>query len=286
VQNVNVSNIWVAPAANPNAVKQITFGVGTAVGDLSWTPDRKIVYLSNASGEDNLWIVGTETGSPRQLTANVRVNINPSVSPDGHFVAFTSDRTSLPHIWKMSIDGSSAQQLTNGGGEMDPFWSPDGHWIYYTSVVPFAGTTSIWRIPGEGGAAVQVTDRFSEGSVVSPDGKLIASFFHGTENSPAKVGILSAQGGAPLKLLPISPMAVGTYPPFQWSRDGKSLIYVENRKGVSNLWSQPLDGSPPKQLTNFQSDLISSFAWSPDGTQLAVARGTSTSDAILISNSQ
>ena len=169
---------------------------------------------------------------------------------------------------------------------LHPFWSPDGHWIYYTSVVPFAGTTAVWRIPGEGGTAVQITDRFSEGSVVSPDGKLIASFFHRTESSPAKIGILPAQGGAPVKLLSISPLAADTYPPFQWSRDGKSLIYVEDRKGVSNLWSQPLDGSPAKQVTNFQSDLISSFAWSPDGTQLAVARGTSTSDAILISNSQ
>ena len=46
----------------------------------------------------------------------------------------------------MSIDGSNAQQLTNGAGETAPFWSPDGHWIYYTSVVPFAGMTNIWRI--------------------------------------------------------------------------------------------------------------------------------------------
>ena len=286
VQNVNVSNIWVAPAATPNALKQITFGMGTGVGDLSWTPARKIVHLSNASGEDNLWITGNDAGSPKQLTANVRININPSVSPDGRSVAFTSDRTSLPHIWKMSIDGSNAQQLTNGAGETAPSWSPDGHWIYYTSVVPFGGTTNIWRIPGEGGTAVQVTDKFSVGSVVSPDGRLIASIFRESEGSPEKIGILPAQGGAPVKLLPLPPLMVGAYPLFQWSRDGKSLIYVENRKGVSNLWSRPLDGSPPKQLTSFQSDLISSFAWSPDGTQLAVARGTSTSDAILISNSQ
>jgi hypothetical protein len=54
-------------------------------------------------------------------------------------------------------------------------------------------------------------------------------------------------------------------------------------KGVSNLWAQPLDGSSPKALTDFQSGQIFGFAWSRTG-DLALARGTHTSDAILISN--
>jgi Tol biopolymer transport system component len=82
------------------------------------------------------------------------------------------------------------------------------------------------------------------------------------------------------------PTVTYAYPPWQWSRDQQSLVYVETRNGVSNLWSQPLDGSAPKQLTNFQSDQIFSFSWSPDGSQLALSRGTSTSDVILIPNAQ
>jgi Tol biopolymer transport system component len=291
VQTATASNIWVAPASNPNAAKQITSGTGTSALWLSWTPAGKIVYGSNASGDQDLWIVGTEGRSPKQLTANARVNMTPSVSPDGRSVAFTTDRAVLPHIWKINIDGSNPQRLTDGEGEAAPFWSPDGRWIYYTSIVPFTGKNTIWRIPSEGGASVQITDKSSQGSVVSPDGKLISCVLQETDNSLIwKIGILPAQGGAPLKLLPISPMAetlmFTAYPPFQWSRDGKSLVYVENRNGVSNLWNHPLDGSSPTRLTSFQADLIFSFAWSPDGTQLAMARGTSASDAILISNGQ
>jgi eukaryotic-like serine/threonine-protein kinase len=291
VQTATVSNIWVAPAANPSAAKQITSGTGTSAQWLSWTPSGKIVYGSNASGNQDLWMVGTDGHSPKQLTANARVNVAPSVSPDGRSVVFTSDRTVLPHIWKMNIDGSNPQPLTDGAGEVGSFWSPDGRWIYYTSTVPFTGKSNIWRIPSSGGSSVQITDRSSQASVVSPDGKLIACMFQERDNSPIwKIGILPAQGGAPLKLLQISPFAEAfwfvAYPPFQWSRDGKSLIYVENRNGVSNLWNHPLDGNPPKRLTSFQADLIFSFAWSPDGTQLAMARGTSVSDAILISNGQ
>jgi Tol biopolymer transport system component len=267
----------------------VTFGTGTSVLGLSWTPDGKIVYWSNASGDDDLWVGGDDGRNPKQLTANTRTNQAPSVSPDGGSIAFTGDRTGLPHIWKISIDGSKPQQLTDGAGEAVPVWSPDGRWVYYTSVPPVgeAGIYTIWRIPSEGGTPVQITARYSALPAVSPNGNLIACLLRETNDSPMKIGILPAQGGAPVKLIQISPLAAtSTFPRFQWSRDGKSLVYVENRNGVSNLWSHPLDGSPPSQLTDFQSDLIFSFSWSTDGTQLAVARGTLSSDTILISNSQ
>ena len=196
---LGLANIWLAPAAKPPTLSNRSLpGREPAWGTFPGRPPERSSIQSQGETE-TVWITGNDAGSPKQLTANARVNINPSVSPDGRSVAFTSDRTSLPHIWKMSIDGGNAQQLTNGAGETAPFWSPDGHWIYYTSVVPFSGTTNIWKIPYEGGTAVQVTDKSFVGSAVSPDGKLIASIFHESEGSPEKIGILPAQGGAPVK---------------------------------------------------------------------------------------
>jgi hypothetical protein len=50
----------------------------------------------------------------------------------------------------------------------------------------------------------------------------------------------------------------------------------------ANLWVQPIDGSPPHQLTHFPTDrTISSFAWSRDGTRLAIARELVTNDIVL-----
>ncbi|HEV2495349.1 MAG TPA: protein kinase, partial [Terriglobia bacterium] len=288
VQSITVSNIWVAPAANSDAGKQITSGAETAVNSLSWTPDGRIVYQGNASGDEDIWIVDSNGHTARQLTANVRIQQDPSVSSDGRSIIFLSDRTGFPHIWKMNVDGSNPKQLTDAGGEDTPFWSPDGRWVYYSSipVVGAAKRSTLWRIPGEGGTAVEVVDKNSFAPVVSPDGKLIACVYQATENTPQKIGILPADGGSPVKLLDIPPTATLGYPPFQWSRDQKSLVYVETRNGVSNLWSHPLDGSASKPLTNFQSDRIFSFGWSPDGSQLALSRGTSTSDVILIPNAQ
>jgi len=64
------------------------------------------------------------------------------------------------------------------------------------------------------------------------------------------------------------------------------LTYVDTRGGISNIWSQPLEGGPPKQVTDFKSEEIFSFARSRDGRQLALARGVETGDVVLISDSR
>ena len=69
-----------------------------------------------------------------------------------------------------------------------------------------------------------------------------------------------------------------------WTVDGRALTYIDTKDGVSNIWAQPIDGSAKRQLTNFASDLIFFYAWSRDGKQLAIARGSVTKDVILIRN--
>jgi len=68
-----------------------------------------------------------------------------------------------------------------------------------------------------------------------------------------------------------------------WSPDGNSLLYTVNTTNVTNIWSQPLDGSPPKQVTDFKDSLMAGFAFSRDGKQLACSRGILLRDAVLIS---
>jgi len=55
------------------------------------------------------------------------------------------------------------------------------------------------------------------------------------------------------------------------------------QNGVSNIWSQPVDGGEPKPLTDFTSGSIYHFAYSLDGTRLFLARGQQIRDAVLIS---
>jgi len=97
-----------------------------------------------------------------------------------------------------------------------------------------------------------------------------------------KVKIALVTGdGTPAKL--IQPKDPPLRQIFLWTRDGQSLVYIKNQEPVSNLWLLPLNGGEPKQITNFDSNLIFNFAISADG-RLALAHGHDSSDVVLISS--
>ena len=130
-----------------------------------------------------------------------------------------------------------------------------------------------------GGEAIKIGIDAGGPLAISPDGKSIAS----THWEPAKINIAiyPLEGGAPSKLLDFASYYASYY--LRWTPDGQSLAYVDERN-ASAIISRPIDGGPERQLADFKPDHIFSFAWSRDGKQLAVARGTVTHDVILISN--
>ena len=121
------------------------------------------------------------------------------------------------------------------------------------------------------------------GAQISPDGKLIAYFYVDAQaNDQSKLSIIPFEGGEPVTTINLSRTAAGSGFGFVWMPDGRSIAYIDAGGGIQNAWSQPIDGSAPKQLTNFKSEFIASFAISRDGKQIAVNRVTSTSEIVLI----
>ena len=68
--------------------------------------------------------------------------------------------------------------------------------------------------------------------------------------------------------------------------DGKAVVYPARENGVDNLWLQPLDGSKGRYITDFKAERIYDFHWSFDGKQLALVRGHTDSDVVLIRDTQ
>jgi Tol biopolymer transport system component len=68
----------------------------------------------------------------------------------------------------------------------------------------------------------------------------------------------------------------------RWTPDGKALIHNCDFGDRKNMWLQPVDGSPPRQLTHFDDQLVLGFDLVPGGKELAVVRGVLSRDAVLI----
>ncbi len=273
-----IAQLWLAPNGDVSKAKQVTTGSIT-YGYLSWTPDAKLVYMSEESGAVDIWMMDGEGKNKKQLTSNAGMNAYPSLAADGSYIVFNSNRGNDPsvfQVWRMNLDGSNQKQLTQGASAFYPTISPDGKWVVYAAISE-SGKPNLWKMPIDGGDAVQLTTYVSVWPKISPDGKFIACQYQDEQpNSLSKVGIIPIAGGSPIKSFSI-PQGQ-----FTWSFDGKGIMYVDNKVGVSNIWLQPIDGGAAKQLTQFQADSIYSYAWSRDGKQLICSRGNETTDVILI----
>jgi hypothetical protein len=69
-----------------------------------------------------------------------------------------------------------------------------------------------------------------------------------------------------------------------WNKTGNGILFVNTLGTISNVWTQPLDGARPAPLTAFREFQIAAFALNPEGTRLAVARGSRNRDIVLIKN--
>jgi len=143
---------------------------------------------------------------------------------------------------------------------------------------------SIWKVSIEGGEPVQLASQNTYSAAYSPDGKWIACIYNPDPLKPAMIGLLPASGGAFSKTLPFPVVSVDPDSRISWAPDGRSINYLDAREGVPNIWSLPLHGGAPRQLTDFKTDMTYNFAWSSDGQKLVLSRGIDTFDVVMITN--
>jgi len=287
VQSRGLVNLWVVPEGDANkAVRLPTGNVSsffTSTGsNVSWAPEGRIVYVSNEGGNADIWIANADGNNRKQLTATSTTDVSPVVTADGRYVVFVSWEDNKRNVWRMNIDGSNPVRLTSGLADVFPTLSPDSRWVIYSSFDGLKPTLS--KVSIAGGAPVQITDHVALTSAVSPDGRSIAFAYPEAPDPfapPNRVAVIPFDGGPIAKTFEVP--AVGTVLSVTaWSHDGKSILYSVTASNVTNIWSQPLDGGSAKQVTDFKDLLMTGFAWSHDGKQLACTRGSLVRDAILV----
>jgi serine/threonine protein kinase/Tol biopolymer transport system component len=274
------STIWQISAAD-GARSGVTQRKG--VSEILWVGTDKFLYTVSDGNHTNLW--AQETGAaPRQLTYEAD-NFKPARSPDGRYVVFVSTRAGSMNIWRTNGDGTQPKRLTNGAYEDVPSVTPDSRWVIYRT------GSSIKKVSIEGGASINLFNKSALCPTVSPDGRLLGFFTNDQPDSQMwhievydlDSLVIVRRFELPESTTPFNGLCLTPDNRLRWTIDGSGLAYVSRADGAANVWLQPLTGEAPRQLTHFKDANMPSFAWSPDGKQLACVRITKAHTPVLVS---
>ena len=288
VRNELRARIYVVPDGDVTRAQAITAGAGTddGVQGLAWTPDDRLVYTSSSGGDNDIWIMNADGSNRAQLTTSRGNDHWPSVTPDGQVVVFVSERDGGRGLWRMDIEGGRQQRLVPAHVGQRPQLSADGKDVYYgdtaarqsfrVSIDGGTPTPLPLVLAGASGAAASLPDGFHE-AAPSPDGKLISGHYNDAAQRGERMTVITPGHPEATLLLPTVPV------PAQWSPDGRSLLYIDTRRGISNLWRHPVAGGTAAQITKFTNDRIFRYALSRDQKRWAIVRGDVSRDVVLVS---
>jgi len=215
-----------------------------AVGGSSWSPDGKqVVFVSNISGRNNLWLVPAGGGWPRQLTISDQRQASPTWSPDGKYIAYMSDYDGDEQwdIFLVSPRNGEVVNLTASRqtAEEAPQWSPDGKQIAYMTKPKTSPSFEIDIID----VATRKTRHITRNSprelgnmspVWSPDGKLLAWTQDHASGKDSNILIADLATGQITNLT--AHEGDRTYSAEEFSPDGTTLLITSNAaNGYDNV---------------------------------------------------
>lgn len=164
-----------------------TGGAFSPLGDL-------LALTLTVGGDSEIYTIDPYAGREvARLTASPGIDVSPSWSPDGSKIAFVSERSGGPQIYKMNADGSGAKRVTFSGSQnTDPSWSPTGDRIAF--VGREGGHFDIFTVRPDGSGMDRITQGQgdNEDPSWSPDGQYVA--FSSTREGGAHIWISSVDG--------------------------------------------------------------------------------------------
>lgn len=213
----------------------------------------------------DLWVVGRQGGEARRLTSTPAVEDDPQFSPDGRWIAFTSNRGGVDAVYVVAADGGDPRRLTwSPSGERARGWTPDGRRVLFASGRASAPTPyrKLWTIPVDGGPAQVLPAYMGFRGSFSPDGKRIVvdrvdrwdvefRSYRGGQNTPLTITDVANATETPLpneRTMDIDPVWVG-----------ETIYFLSDRDWATNVWSYDTRSAQVKQLTRFRDADVKSM---------------------------
>jgi TolB protein len=231
-----------------------------------WSPDGKsIIYVSYQKDAVELWLLDLATGKAHQLTTGGAVSVEPHWSPDGKRIVFVSTSYNKRfHIFRADVRDGQLENIVRLTGEtksnlpryyysqydteINPVWTRDGQNILFVSNKGHInGTGSFWLMKAEPGAPAREI-HYEETSWdarpdFSPDGsRMVYSSYLG--RAWHQLWVMPAQSGD------VFPISYGDWDDtnVRWSPDAKTLAFISNRSGNTELWFQEYSGGAQRRL--------------------------------------
>lgn len=228
--------------------------------------------------QGDIWVVNANGGKAERLTIHPAVEMLPKWSPDGKWIAFSSNRHGSNNVFVMDARGGAPKRLTfSTSGDMAMGWTPDSRWILFTT--NRWGSHDVMKVHIDGGEPIRLTWHAPELEFtpsVSYDGKKVA-YCHGGGLGNWRRSGLRGSATADIWIAdftsPVSNMRNITndevpqlWP--MWSPDDKFIYYVGD-DGTLNLWRMDSDGKNQRKLTNYTADRVRYPAMSFNGKKIA-----------------
>ena len=265
--------LHLAPALSPDGSQVVYFG------------ERDWYFV-------DLWLADGKTGEPKRRilkstqSSNYEtyrfINSQANWSPDGRYLAFAAKRGPRDNIVIVDVARNTEvkSMAIKLNGVTTPSWSPDGQRLVFTGYD--GGLSDLFVINRDGTGFKRLTeDKYADlHPVWSPDGSTIAfatdrgpeTDFRTLKYGNFRIALYHLDTGT-IEVLPHMEQGKNVSP--QWAPDGRSIAFVSDRNGVSNIFLYDFDAKDVYQLTDFYTGaqgitpLSPVLSWSHGADRLA-----------------
>lgn len=225
-----------------------------------WSSDRRFLIFTayRSRNTQDIDMIELATGKRWTLVSKRGLNITPSLSPDGNFLAFASSEDGNSEIYKQDTRSKAFTRLTsNPSGDLSPTWSPTGRDIAFVS--DRSGGPQIYVMSADGSNVRRLTfdGDYNAAPAWSPRGNWIA-YVCRTARREYKICLITPDGQKREQVT----TGPGLDDSPSWSPDGRHLVFSSIVDGKSHIYMINADGKDVERIT-FEGAQNSSPAWSP-----------------------